>query len=432
MLLDHLPLRAVTLTTALLCACTSSVALAQDASEEPFRVDFIDVSKSKQKSAQVTDALVAIFDDAEEFDIKEGEFLESAFKRGLEPSNLRSEKQRAASSVRIASAIKASKLDALLLVDTYDRGRRLQFIILGPNGNKIHESRARLEEASTLSDDEAQRIFYQALAEVLPILSDYRALQEEERDLSVRPKFTKRVRRGETNGPLANKLVAEGGVYIGQRTLELRPALQDNPGLRQSILLVGPNIRVAGAKAFKNDQLHLGGDIDFAWSPFNLSYIKTGDTEPTTLDAGFLRLDAIGRVAQGLNDSITLGLQLGFGLNRTTVDANEFYNGNSYVWGRVGVELILLVVPGSSFTLTASALPVVNANISDAGFGEPESTLGSELGAELRFEITKDLDFTARFRHSRVNLNYLTGEPTTIPTTKDTINAGTIGLGYVF
>lgn len=441
MLSNQLSPRAIALATTLLCCtCASSSALAQDTSQAPFRVDIVDVSKSKKKSAKAARVLEDRFENAEEFDLEVGSFMKGTPEHGVEELDLRTAKERAANREQIADAIQASGLDALVLIDAYDRGRKLQMIVLDPSGDNIHESRTRLKRAATLSDNEAQRLFRQALAEALPILSKRRAQRQQKRGRRAHTKHmargrttsTKSARQVKVRGLRSGRLVVDGGVHVGKRTLDSRSALQGSMGLRQSAWLVGPSVRVAGGKALEHHKLHLGGDVDFAWAPFKLSYIEVGDAEPTTLGANFLRLDAIGRVTRGLHDQIALGLQLGVGFHRTSVDTNVFYNGNSYLWGRIGVELILSVMSGSSLTLTASALPVMNAKISDAGFGESERALGYELGAELRIGLTEELDFTARFRRSRVDVNYLSTASDTTPTTADTLNAGTVGLGYSF
>ncbi len=142
--------------------CIASVAQAQD--QDPLRM--VVVNASERGGEQPRSQLVSILEDNEAIELIESEDVLAVMEDfGVNEKILRKQALRAKFKSRISRMTRAQRIEGMLIVDTYNKGRTLQVVVLGPDGEEIQDVRRKIK-GGRLKQDTAIGV----LQDVFPVL----------------------------------------------------------------------------------------------------------------------------------------------------------------------------------------------------------------------------------------------------------------------
>ncbi len=400
----------------------------EDVEEAPYQIGVLDVSKkpalSKRPKAQIVDLL----DRANGVSVDVDTFSVAAESIGLDVKELRSSDGREANKEKIAEALGKAKLDVLLIIDVYKKGKTLQVLMLGGDGSEIYESKNSLRKKSKISEDQAKGILKDAFAEAVPVIQ---AQREAERERIAEEKRRKEEEEEARREAEANKgdgdgdggdgdgdgggqeKVAGDGPFDGSITLGIGPFF----GLRGLVFktgnveivnanpLVGGGAKLRVFKGLGGGKMQVGLDADVSWAPFGS---KTTDAagQEVSLAGNFVRGGGTIQFAYALADIFALGLHVGADSLSFTLDPNDLYTGHRYIWARTGLNILLMPTPDFFLDIHGSALPVLAVDTAGGAYGEATSSLGIEAGATLGVTLTDTFGVLVDYRYTSVNVDY--------------------------
>lgn len=445
---------------ALMCSTTSAsilveqpAAYAQDDEQEeaPYQIGVLDVSKktslSKKPKAKIVDLLAR----ANGVSVDVDTFAVAAEDVGLDITELRSSDGREANKDKVAKTLKRAKLDVLLIIDVYKKGKSLQVLMLGGDGEEIYESKNTLRKKSTLKEEQAKGILKDAFTNAVPAIQAQREAEvEREAEEAQRQKEEEEAARkaaaskGDSKddddddtfddekpssgeGPLDGGITLGIGPFFGLRGLVFQTG---NIEIENANPLVGGGTKLLAFKSLGGGKMHVGLDADLAWAPFgSKSTDATG--QEVSLSGNYVRGGGVLKFAYALADMFALGLHAGADVFSFTLDPNDLYTGHRYIWARAGLDILLIPTPDFHLGLHASALPVLSVVTADGAYGEAQSTVGLEAGATLGVDLSDMFGVLVDYRYTSVNVDYLTAQDTT-NTSADGMHSGMLMLSISF
>ena len=419
---------ALTLIASLGCAVAAQLtaprsAYAQEGEEAetaPFRVGFYDVSKSEKLSAKPKERLTDLLTRADGVTLDEGAFATAAKEVGLDLEELRTGDGRDANRQKIGEAVRAAGLDMVVLIDVYKKGKTLQVLALGADGEKIHESKSSLKRRSDVTESQAKEILKDVFEAAIPVIMAQReadaerleqerlAREQEERELQAQQAAAADQESAvdvvedearDNLGPLRGGITLGLGGFAGLRGFVLALPAEE---ISSSNGLVGAGGKLRALKALSGGKMHVGLDADLAWAPFSSIDQQT----KTTLPGDFVRGGGVLKFAYALANSFALGVHAGADAFSFTLEPNRQYTGHRYIWARTGLDILIVPTPDFFLEIHGSALPLLSVSTSQGAYGEADGGLGFEAGATTGLHFTDTFGLMLDYRYTAVNVDY--------------------------
>lgn len=433
-------------------ACAAFVTLvvlpATAAAQDPLRLSFVNASKSGGDSAHET---ISEFLQASE-DIEttpQGKVWDEAAELDMGQVDFRSSKKRDDSAKEFRQIMKALDIEALMILDVYSKGRKLQVVVIGPKGTEVADIRQDIKRGR-VSKSKARDVLKDAFGALVPEVKEFRdaggwdSVEEEPEekvaDADLLPDDEEEEGEEEEEGDLKEKAVnkkraeygslREGyrlnlGALVGQRGLLVEGANDVN--IEHQSPFVGFGGEITGIlSTFGAGDSAVGFSVFGGYAPFTTVF--DGSTE---IASEYARLGAQLEYHNML--APTYGIELFGGAEATsvTLEKNPNYTGNRYISGRAGLNGIYIFSPVRLYA-GGAVLPVFNTNNSDGAYGEAAFHLAFELNAGLGFGITDDISATLGYTLQSYGPDYtepqvrLTGPAAS----SDVMHTGLISIGY--
>ncbi len=429
-------------------------AAAQQQEEQPYRVDLIDVTRDRDDSRQIASTLRDLLSRASRLSYREGAFRQAAQERGLTRAKLRSGDGRDANREAIGESMRAANLDMMLLIDAYSNGRKLQLLVIGPEGDALYESKEQLSRRARISQKEATNRLREVLKAAVPKINEWREAEAERKrqaeaerrreaerseniDVNIVDAFDEDADAGVSDssevdgprGPLPSHVTAGAGAFLGFRQLQFN---SPTVIIDQVTPLLGVAAGLNVAKGIMRDRLQLGLDVDFAYAPFTNDY--TGlDGSSQELASTFLRASGIARLAWAPASILYIAAIGGAETLSITIEPNPTYTGHRYIWGRIGGEIGLLPAKGFRIFGQGAALPALEAVTSGDAYGLSEGATGFDVGGGFDIELAESTSLRAHYRLTDIDLNYTPPEGQSGErSSDDRLHSGMVAVTYAF
>jgi hypothetical protein len=432
-----------------------SFALPSWASEDPLRLAFINASQKGGGDAHET--LLEFLDASDDIKVKDSDKIwDAAEEEGVSRKDFRNSKRRDSSAREFRRVMKSLNIEAIMILDVFSKGKKLQLVVIGPSGKTIADVRENIKRGK-VSKAESKTILKEAFAELVPQVRDFRdaggwdAVDDEPRkedpveepdeedpdeedpdeedpdsstslkdsavasnngDFGLEPGFT--FRFGALVGSRSFTMESEGGFKLDHKSP-----------------FVGVTGRLdATLSVFSDGSSAIGASVFGGYAPFTTLF---DGTEEFASDYGRLGAELVFKKA--FSDQVLLDIFGGAEVWSITIDKNPFYTGNRYLSARLGGFLSYtagpLVIGGG-----AGLLPTFDINNSDGAFGATDLAFGIEGQAAMSFQVTDSIDARIGYTFTTISPEY--PEPKVIGTpdapdpisSTDTIHSGMVTLGY--
>lgn len=426
-------------------------ALAEEAEQAPLRLALINVAGKDGRRAY--NELEEILRGSPDIKLTRGAKLEDKLEGyDLSESSLRKSALRKKKRSQFAEMMRAENLEALLIVDVYNKGRKLQVVAIGPDGEQLAEVEEQITRG-TPSRKQAVGALREAFGSLVPAVKAFReeAAKPKEQtpidvvqgqsegdkkgqdDLSLAEQAARRV-RGEHG--LAPGATASVGAFFGRRAMNVKEGdAPDDFKLQHTSPFIGISARIDGIfTTFGDGDSALGGDVYVAYAPFITVFSATSGQPPQELASSFLRLGGELDYTKILTARLRLNVFGGVERISLTIAQNSFYTGSTYLAGRVGAGVTFRFGPDAYLRAHGIALPVFSADNSGGAFGESPLSWGFEGGALLRFDIVEDVYIQLQYAYQRFAPDFPTPSPViAVPTTStDQLHTGSLQVGLAF
>lgn len=415
-----MPLRCFMISfVALQCAALSlaAPALAQD--QSPLKMTLLNVSEKGASKAHRK--IKGVLAENENVEYKSDRSLTTNLddyalnKKILQKRSLRKKFRK-----RIKRMMSEEKLEGLFLVDVYGRGRKLQLIVIGPDGSQLDDFKLGIK-AGKPSSDQVFTLLNNAFGSLGPEVLKAREEAEEKDEPEEEPdEEPDEGSDGEVSQTITPKQEGDGrikkavnisvGLFAGQRNLE---AVEINPenanapfGLRHGSPYVGAGGDLdAVIMLFDGGQAALGLSLYGSYAQFTTIFVKQDTNENLELASTFSIVGGSLKYIRGLSTRFSFDAYGGAQLMSLTVEPNSNYTGNRYVSARLGVGLGLQLSEDAKLHAHGGTLPVFVADNSGGAFGTSPFSLGYEAGASFSFHLTESFFLSAQY-----TFQYLTPE----------------------
>lgn len=457
-------------------ASAPSTAAAQE--QVPLRMSLLNVSASG--GGQPKDQLVEILSDNEAIELIDAEDVRSMMANfGVNDKLLRVSELRNKRKTRVTRLMQAQGVEGLIIIDVYSKGKKLQVVVLGPDGTQLKSikrniSKSRITRKQGL--DILQEVFPALGPEVLEFREQQRSsvtVVEEpvdpiEEEVPFDEEFDGPIGGGapdegdQAPAPISSKdhfqrgITLGAGAFFGARAMEVTEVNNNNPdAIKHTTQLVGINAQVditlASFGKSKSSAVVLVGDL--AYAPFETWFDKNGDKQKQSGEqfaSSFL--DGGGQLGyrQMLGEQARFGvyggaeyiiLRIG-ALARDRATRNADYTGNEYTALRLGAELGYDFSESAKLLLHGGLLPVLSADNSGGALGESDTSLGYHAGATFQLDFAKNLHASAGYRFRTVSPKF-ENPPAADEATSgsrinssaestDTIHSGAVMIGLSF
>jgi hypothetical protein len=386
--------------------------VAQD--QAPLRLAIINVAGKDGDRAY--DEFEEILRDSPDILLTRGAKLEDKLDTyGLSEKSLRKRELREKNRKAFIEMMRAENLEAMLVIDVYNKGRKLQVVAIGPEGEELADVQENITRG-TPSRKQAVK-----------------AGDEDPDDDAVIRAQTARVRAEQKLEPGANVSV---GAFFGRRAMNVQEGdAPDDFKLQHSSPFIGVGARVDGIfSTFSDGDSALGGNVFVAYAPFTTVFSTQSGQPPQELSSSYLRIGGELEFTQILSARIRLNVFAGIDRVALTIAQNSFYTGSTYLAGRGGVGVVFRFGPDAYLRAHANALPVFSADNSGGAFGESPFSVGFEGGALLRFNIINDVFIQLQYAYQRFAPEFPTPSASiAVPTTStDQMHTGSLQVGLGF
>jgi hypothetical protein len=418
--------------------------VAQD--QAPLRLAIINVAGKDGDRAY--DEFEEILRDSPDILLTRGAKLEDKLDTyGLSEKSLRKRELREKNRKAFIEMMRAENLEAMLVIDVYNKGRKLQVVAIGPEGEELADVQENITRG-TPSRKQAVSTLKEAFGVLVPAVKTFReesakpaeepvedvkAGDEDPDDDAVIRAQTARVRAEQKLEPGANVSV---GAFFGRRAMNVQEGdAPDDFKLQHSSPFIGVGARVDGIfSTFSDGDSALGGNVFVAYAPFTTVFSTQSGQPPQELSSSYLRIGGELEFTQILSARIRLNVFAGIDRVALTIAQNSFYTGSTYLAGRGGVGVVFRFGPDAYLRAHANALPVFSADNSGGAFGESPFSVGFEGGALLRFNIINDVFIQLQYAYQRFAPEFPTPSASiAVPTTStDQMHTGSLQVGLGF
>lgn len=341
---------------------------------------------------------------------------------------------------RLGRMIKKEGLEGLFLVDVYNRGRKFQLVVLGPDGEELANITRKIR-GGVISNSQSFKVLNTAFRALGPkvLASRNRAAAEEESKKVQKPKkstdgnVADKTELPAKKGDLERGLELGVGVFVGRRAMEVKEG--DGPNdfkLEHGSPFVGAGLRLdAIAASFSDGKAALGITAFGAYAQFSTIFFDQDTNERQELSSAFTRVGAELRYMNALTAKFILDLYGGAELLSLTIAPNSFYTGNRYISGRAGIGANFRFGDDALLRGHAGVVPVFSADNSGGAFGKSPTSIGYEAGARLNFNISDSFFVQLNYTFQLLQPEYPEpSAPIDVPTeSTDVMHTGNVLFG---
>ena len=389
----------------------------------PLRLTVINASErgGEQPRAMLMDILYG----NESLEVIESEDIRRVMEDfGVNEKILRKQSLRKKFRNRLMRLHAARRIEGMLIVDTYNKGRTVQVVVLGPEGGEIQDIRRTIKRGKLEKDDAID-----ILQEVFPVLGpevltfrERQLLAKQDEDPSktppqgnpdenVDPDDKKEDEKKEPDtldddGYFSRGIDIGAGYYFGDRLLQLEEVDNNSPDyLNHGTPMHGVGIQLdATALTFgEQNSASLALRGSFAIGFFRTTnQVTNREGNPSVAKYPSDSIDIVGELIfrKMLGSRFHLGVFGGVqnmvvSISQTSLpddETQEVYNnsrytGTGYLAGRAGLEAGYRFTESIHASINAGALPLFYADVSQA-LGENETTVGAFGGGRLKLNFT--------------------------------------------
>ncbi len=357
---------------------------------------------------------------------------------------------------KLAELMQESRLEGLLLLDVYGRGKKAQVVMIGPSGRELADDETKLKRARQATDAQVLNMLRASFGPLVPVVNAHREeqaraqaalaqAQAETPRLEEAPsdeasgeagEVTQTLEPGErpSTGHIRHRMALSAGVAMGQRTLALKQGDgPDDYSLDHSSPFIGGEARIEALPlVFGEDESNaLGVSMFGAYAPFSTLTLDPVTGEEAPLSSAFARFGMEAMYVRALGSRVLIDLFAGFELMSVNIAPNDYYTGNRYVMGRGGLGVTGRLSDAFALRVHGSALPLLDANNSAGAFGESPRSLGYEAGARLSFDVLDDVFIQGHYQLQRLTPAYPDPNPpiTAATTSQDVFHTGGLVIG---
>lgn len=418
------------------------------AGEEPLKLAFINAAAKGGDSAHGT--LNAFLKKSDDIDpTPQDDVWDYADKElGLEAKDFRSSSLREENREKFQAMMKELDLEAILVLDVFSKGRKLQLVTIGPSGKEIADVRRDIERGR-LEKDEAKSVLKETFAELVPNVVKFREdggwaayekpEPDEEEEVSLLPEEEEDTSEEEEDVSIKDKVIKKHkGKY---------PALEPGARLQLGLLAGKRDLKMTSDSGFElthgSPFVGFGGRVDFVFTKIGADAALGGSVlggyapfttifaENETYPSQYARLGLELRYLKAFSETFLVNVFGGGEATSITINQNRNYTGHRYIMARLGAGILYEVGP-VLLELGGALLPVFSVNNSAGAYGEVQGlTLGFEPMAGLRFGLSEDISVSLRYSGEIFSAKY--PEPVLpIQAAKsfDIIHTGLIAIGY--
>ena len=396
----------------------------EEASREPLRLAVLNVSK--QGGSQAEAELLEVLSGNDAIALIEGADVRAVMKEfAVTDEVLRQSELREKFRNRLFRLVTANRIEGLLAIDVYNKGRTVQIVVIGPEGGELHDVRRTIKRGR-LDQEGALEMLQEVFPALAPEVQAYRASErervlnesalvpdaqasqtiQEQGDEAAAVTLSEQPgeRRG---GHFERGIDLSLGYFYGHRDLLLSETDNNNPDrITHTTAMSGVGAQLdatalswgeGGARALALRGAFAIGffDTTFTERDEQLGEVRVNYASQSFDVAGDLVLRRqvgarahLGAFAGAQHVTVKISQT-----SRLTEDArtynNSRYTGTGYFALRLGAEVALRLNPRTSAELYGGALPLLNANVSQA-LGESQATLGALAGARLKVNLTEN------------------------------------------
>lgn len=430
-----------------------SIALPAFADQDPLRLAFINASQKGGGDAY--DTIMQFLEASDDIKVKDSEKIwDAAEEEGVSRKDFRNSKRRKASTREFRRVMKSLNLEAIMILDVFSKGRKLQLVVIGPNGEEVADVREDIKRGK-VSKSEAKKILKDAFAELVPQVKEFRdnggwdavddEPEEEEEEEEVAQVDDEEEDGDDESGDDANSLKAMAvaaasseyglepgvsfrfGALVGSRSFSMES--EGECTLDHKSPFVGVDLELSSIfSVFSGGSAAIGGSVFVAYAPFTTLF-----DESEEFASDYARLVAQLVFTKAFSEEVALDIFGGVQAWSVTIDKNPHYTGNRYLGARLGGSLSYaagpVVISGG-----AGLLPTFDINNSDGAFGTADLTFGLEGQVSLSFQVTDAIEARIGYNLTSISPDYpdaVNPDGISDPiTSSDVIHSGAITMGY--
>ena len=433
------------LTTALACVTIAAPteARAQDEERSPLKLVVLNVAQKGGSPA--VKAIARELEDNDAVELLDSEDVTIALRDfDLDESSLRKSSTRRKYSNRIYRLMRAQGIEGLLLVDVYSKGRKVQLVVIGPEGDELTDLKESTKRGR-LSKSEARGMLRGAFQELGPAVLEFRENQaaiaetpeDSEDPFDASSEGGAGVEDKATRDPDAGSALETAtriglGVFLGRRGLDVREGdATDDFRLTHASPFVGAGARIDLVPYVGGDNA-FGVTLTGAYAPFVTIFGNAEDGTTEELSSAHIRVGGQLSYLRALGARSVLDVWGGAEYSSISIAANPFYTGNQYVYGRAGLGFTYRFNADASVRAHAGALPTFSADNSGGAFGPSPFSLGYEGGASLALSLSENIFFRLDYTFQLLSPDY--PEPVAPITAQtrstDIFNTGNVLVGF--
>lgn len=419
---------------------------------EPLRLAFVDASVSGGANAYST--ILEFLEVSDDIKVKDSEKIwDAADEVGVSRKDFRNGKRRADSAKEFRRVMKKLDIESIMILDVFSRGRKLQVVVIGPNGKEVADVRRDIKRGRP-TKGQARDILKEAFGTLVPEVVSFReeggwdaydddpveVAQEEDEEYEEEEEE-------DTSGDIKDRVVAKRqgefgletgfnmrfGALIGSRSFSMTS--EGGFALDHKSPFVGVSGRVEALLAvFSEGSAGLGLAAFGGYAPFTTLF-DGPEGEPVEFASDYGRIGGELFFLKAFSPDLKMNIFGGAEMWSITIAKNRFYTGSQYTAARVGLTGIYSTGPIELFA-GGAFLPTFGINNSDEAFGASELTFGIDASAGLTFRVSDAIDATVGYNFRTLSPEH--AEPKVIGTpeepdpisSSDTLHIGTITLGY--
>ncbi len=420
--------------------CTPSLASAQDEERAALELVVLDVAKSGGSSA--TKALRRELRALDSVNLGDSSAIQDELGNfDLDRASLRKSSVRRKYGNRIFRLMRANGIEGLLLVDVYSKGRKVQLVVIGPDGEELTDVK-RSARRGKIGKDAARSMLRSAFKKLGPAVLAYREELSERTDdtpidSALDPDGVGAAVKDEVPKPTPRTTLTPGvnialGGFVGRRGLEVLEGTDPNDfRLVHASPFVGAGARV-DAIAWTEGSSALGITLTGAYAPFTtLSANPDGETT-RELASSVLRVGGQVSYIRALGARAIVDVWGGGEFTSLTIASNEFYTGSQYGYARAGLGFEYTFNTDASARAHAGVLPTFTASNSGEAFGTSPFSLGYEAGLALALSLTENIFFRLDYTFQLYSPEYPEPLPpiTAATSSTDIFNTGNVLIGF--
>lgn len=422
------------------------------ADEEPLKLSFLNAAAKGGSDAHATINQFLKKSDDIDPTAQDDVWSYATKELGLEEKHFRSTSLRKENAEKFQALMKELDLEALLILDVFSKGNKLQLVTIGPSGQEVADVRRDISRGQ-IDKTEARDVLKETFGQLVPAVREFRdnggwaayekaveeeeeeeeeevsllpdeeEEEEEEEELTLKEKAIKKRRSGGSSA-LDKGIRLQLGLLAGKRDLKLTS--DSGFELTHGSPFVGFGGRVDFVLAQMGTDAAIGGGVLGGYAPFTTIF-----AENETYPSQYARLGLELRYLKAFSETLLISVFGGGEAMSITIDQNANYTGHRYMMARVGAGAMYQVGP-VLLEFGAALLPVFGVNNSAGAYGEVEGlTLGIEPMAGLTFGLSKDLSVTLRYSGEIFSAKYPEPKlPIQAAKSTDIVHSGLIAIGY--